>query len=65
MKQHWMCTNCGYQQRSDAPPADCPSCKQTCAFNDVTCYRPDCGGEVNADPILVQATWNIIQQGRR
>lgn len=53
---HWMCSNCGYYVRSAAPPARCPGCEQACAFNNVTCYRPECGGEDNADPLLVGAT---------
>ncbi len=53
---HWMCTNCGYYLQGSAPPERCPDCAQSCVFNDVTCYRPDCGGEHNLDPLLVGAT---------
>ena len=53
---HWMCTNCGYYLHAPAPPNRCPQCGQTCAFNDVTCYRPVCGGERNLDPLLVGNT---------
>jgi rubredoxin len=53
---HWMCANCGYYLQEAQPPHSCPSCKQVCAFNDVTCYRPECGGEKNIDPLLVGNT---------
>ena len=53
---HWMCTNCGYYIQAASPPERCPSCQQACAFNNVTCYRPECGGEENVDPLLVGAT---------
>jgi CRP-like cAMP-binding protein len=50
---HWMCVNCGYYLQTDQPPDHCPNCKQACVFSNVTCYRPDCGGERNIDPLLV------------
>jgi rubredoxin len=53
---HWMCTNCGYYVQAASPPERCPSCQQACVFNNVTCYRPECGGEENVDPLLVGAT---------
>jgi hypothetical protein len=53
---HWMCVNCGYYLQTDLPPNRCPSCNEACVFNNVTCYRPDCGGERNIDPLLVGAT---------
>jgi len=49
----WKCSNCGYTFRVDTVPDRCPSCKQTCTFNDVTCYIPDCGGPGNIDLRLV------------
>jgi len=49
----WQCSNCGYTFGADAVPGQCPSCKQTCTFTDVTCYIPDCGGSGNIDPRLV------------
>jgi len=49
----WRCSNCGYTFGADAVPEQCPSCKQTCTFTDVTCYIPDCGGPGNIDPRLV------------
>jgi hypothetical protein len=57
---HWMCTVCGFLVSVEGPPCDCPSCKQACTFNDVTCYRPECGGEQNVDPLLVGATLRAI-----
>jgi len=53
---HWMCTRCGYYIRDPVPPERCPSCQWVCAFNDVTCYRPECGGEQNIDPLMVGST---------
>ena len=38
----WKCSNCGYTFEADAPPNECPSCKQKCEFVDVSCYTPDC-----------------------
>lgn len=49
----WKCTICGYTLQADVPPGTCPSCQQTCAFTDVTCYTPECGGTRNLDPRLV------------
>lgn len=57
---HWMCTNCGFLVSVEPPPTDCPSCKEACTFNDVTCYRAECGGERNVDPLLVGATLRSI-----
>jgi hypothetical protein len=53
---HWMCTTCGYYLQAAKVPDRCPSCRQVCAFNDVTCYRGECGGEQNIDPLLVGST---------
>ncbi len=58
---HWMCTTCGYYLQGSAPPNRCPSCSQICVFNDITCYRPECGGEQNIDPLLVGSTLSIIK----
>jgi CRP-like cAMP-binding protein/rubredoxin len=60
---HWMCTACGYYLQALAPPDGCPSCKQACAFNDVTCYRPECGGEQNIDPLVVGSTLRVLKGG--
>jgi rubredoxin len=38
----WKCNNCGYTLEADAPPEQCPSCKEKCEFLNVTCYTPDC-----------------------
>ena len=48
----WKCSNCGYQLRQDDPPNECSSCNEKCAFSDITCYVPECGGEKNVDPRL-------------
>lgn len=48
----WKCLECGNTIRLPNPPETCPSCKQKCAFKDVTCYTPDCGGPGNIDPRL-------------
>lgn len=61
---HWMCTTCGYYYQGPAPLDKCPGCNLACAFNDVTCYRPDCGGESNVDPLLVGATLGTLTSSR-
>jgi hypothetical protein len=53
---HWMCTTCGYYLQGATAPDLCPSCRHVCAFNDVTCYHTECGGEQNIDPLLVGST---------
>jgi CRP-like cAMP-binding protein len=58
---HWMCTTCGYYLQSPAAPEQCPSCRQVCIFNDITCYRPECGGEQNIDPLLVGRTLSRLK----
>jgi hypothetical protein len=62
---HWMCTTCGYYLQALAPPDRCPSCEQVCAFNDVTCYRPECGGDQNIDPLVVGSTLGVLKGGPR
>ncbi|MDY6930737.1 MAG: hypothetical protein SVJ22_02325 [Halobacteriota archaeon] len=47
---HWKCSECGYTFQADAPPENCPSCKEACSFIDATCYIPDCGGPEHNDP---------------
>jgi len=58
---HWMCTTCGYYLQASTPPDRCPSCSQACVFNDITCYRPECGGEQNIDPLLVGGTLKSLK----
>ena len=48
----WQCSSCGYTFEAEVLPNQCPSCKQVCSFNNVTCYIPDCGGPGNIDPQL-------------
>ena len=50
-----MCSACGYQIDVNVPPQRCPSCHQGCSYIDVTCYIPDCGGESNVNPLVIQA----------
>ena len=57
----WMCSECGYQLTASEPPKECPSCKKDCLFSDVTCYIPECGGETNINPQVVDA---VRQQQR-
>lgn len=45
----WQCSKCGYTLQADAPPAECPMCKQKCEFVNNTCYTPDCEGK-GVDP---------------
>jgi CRP-like cAMP-binding protein len=57
---HWMCSKCGYYLQGTEPPNKCPGCNQYCVFQDVTCYRPECGGENNIDPLLVGAALGTL-----
>lgn len=41
----WKCQSCGYTFTADAPPDQCPSCKEKCEFLDNSCYTPDCAGD--------------------
>lgn len=51
----WQCVECGYYvQEANRPPDVCPSCSLRCSFTDVTCYRPECGGPVNPDPVVMK-----------
>jgi rubredoxin len=45
MMASWKCANCGYTFEADAPPNQCPSCKEKCEFLDNSCYTPDCTAE--------------------
>jgi rubredoxin len=58
---HWMCTTCGYYLQAPAPPERCPSCSRACVFNDITCRRPECGGEQNIDSSLVGSTLSTLK----
>lgn len=64
MKTNWSCSNCGYVLEADTPPEKCPSCGQQCAFTDVTCYTPECGGPEsgNIDPKLINTPEQGIKQ---
>jgi superoxide reductase len=50
---YWMCDKCSFVIESPKPPDPCPSCRIKCAFNDVTCYTPECGGIGSLDSRLV------------
>ena len=44
----WKCDSCGYIFEAEAPPDECPSCKEKCVFVDASCYTPDCqAGEID------------------
>jgi len=49
----WQCVECGYFSDDVRPPDRCPGCHASCSYADVTCYRPECGGVVNPDPMLM------------
>jgi rubrerythrin/rubredoxin len=49
----WKCSECGFTTQASMPPEQCPSCRQKCAFIDVTCYTPECGGPGSSDPQLL------------
>ena len=42
---NWKCSKCGYMVEKEAPPEECPVCKEKCEFLDNTCYTPDCSGD--------------------
>ncbi|WP_045220926.1 rubredoxin-like domain-containing protein [Desulfonatronum thioautotrophicum] len=41
---YFKCSNCQNTLEAETPPETCPACQQKCAFIDVTCYTPECGG---------------------
>jgi rubrerythrin len=49
---YWKCCQCGFLITADRPPVSCPECHEKCAFTNVTCYTPDCGGPGHIDPRL-------------
>ena len=52
---YWKCAKCGFLVTALTPPGACPVCAENCAFVNVTCYTPDCGGPDNIDPRLLGA----------
>jgi rubrerythrin len=52
---YWQCTGCGFLVTAKTPPDVCPECAANCAFTNVTCYTPDCGGPGNVDTRLLHA----------
>ena len=54
-KNWWMCSECEYIFETGELPETCPSCQKKCAFVNVTCYIPECGGPDNIDVRLVAA----------
>ena len=49
---YWMCRICGHCVNTVKLSDECPHCRETCSFGDVICYRPECGGEQNIDPLV-------------
>lgn len=49
----WQCVECGYFTDGNKPPDICPGCHAHCTYADVTCYRPECGGPPNPDPMVM------------
>jgi len=49
----WQCIECGYFFDGVKPPDKCPGCNANCTYADVTCYRPECGGPANPDPMVM------------
>ena len=49
----WICSECEYVFGAEEPPELRPGCHKKCAFSDVTCYIPECGGPGKLDPKLV------------
>ncbi|MGD8261919.1 MAG: hypothetical protein PVG70_15020 [Desulfobacterales bacterium] len=50
---YWECTKCGFLITAAEPPGACPACAENCAFINVNCYTPDCGGPGNVDRRLL------------
>ncbi len=50
----WQCVECGYFFDGVKPPDKCPGCNVNCTYVDVTCYRPECGGPANTDPMVME-----------
>jgi len=62
-----MCQTCGFlvstvEEKSSEPqtPGICPNCAETAGLKDVTCRRPECGGEQYIDPLLVGAVLRAL-----
>ncbi len=49
----WKCKECRLLITAANPPELCPTCNMKCAFVNVTCYAPECGGPGNIDPRLL------------
>ena len=49
----WQCIECGYFFDGVKPPDKCPGCNANCTYTDVSCYRPECGGPANPDPMVM------------
>ena len=50
---YWMCSECNYVLKAEVPPDECPNCHEKCAFTNITCYIPECGGPDHLDSRLV------------
>ena len=48
----WKCAKCAFIFTAAVPPDTCPQCSEKCAFLNVTCYTPECGGPGHFDPRL-------------
>jgi len=46
---YWKCEKCGSLITAVKPPNACPECGERCAFINVTCYIPGCGGPGHVD----------------
>lgn len=66
---YFTCEYCGYlinlEPKGNVPPDKCPGCSHVCAFNDATCYVPECG-EMNPDPRIMPSVLDgVAAQNRR
>jgi len=50
---YWMCSERNYAFKAKALPDVYPNCHAKCAFLNVTCHIPECGGPDHYDPRLV------------
>ena len=66
---YFMCQYCGCLVNlgldANVPPHKCPVCDQTCAFVNVTCYTPECGGESNLDPRIIACVFRTAARHKK
>ena len=56
---YWECSECRFLVTTAVPPDICPECGAKCAYINVTCYLPECGGQSHYDPRLIKIDHTI------